>query len=63
MLATNRVTLFGDRRFEVVFELLGRVFVATDEPAAERVVCDVSRQCLDVGEVDERSLFLLEASR
>jgi hypothetical protein len=55
--------LFSKRRFEVLFELLVRVFVTTDEPPVERIVCDVYRECLDVGEVDERSALLLEASR
>ena len=62
-MTTNRLTLLVKFRLDVRLERLEGRFITTEELAVHRIMCDVQRERFDVGHVDERERFVLEATR
>nr|WP_223174214.1 hypothetical protein [Halorubrum aquaticum] len=59
----KRLTLLVEFRFGIRLEPLEGPFIATEEFAVHRVVCDVQRERFDIGHVDERAILALEVAR
>ena len=62
-MTANLVALFLERRFYLRFELVECLFVTAEKLAIDGVVSHIERKVLDVGEIDKRSVRLLEVPR
>ena len=52
--------LVGKFRFDSILEPLKRPFITAEKFTMYRIVCDVQWEGFDIGNVDERSMVVLE---